>query len=259
MTELSAILTIASRDLLKLLRDRTRLAFTLVFPFIFIVLMGGTLQGNLGRAAGFNFIGFIFTGVLGMTLFQSAAQGLISLIEDRETDFSQEMFVSPISRYSIVFGKILGETMVSFIQAIPTIALALALRVPLTPLQVLLLVPASLGACLLGGAFGVAVMSLLQNQRAAQQIFPFLIFPQFFLAGIFNPIKVLPWYLLPFSLASPLRYAVDLLRGVAYTGRPEYDKVVLFNPLTNLLVMAAMFGGFLLVGTMMFVRQETNR
>ena len=259
MTDLSPILTIASRDLLKLLRDRTRLVFTLVFPFIFIVLMGGTLQGNLGRAAGFNFIGFIFTGVLGMTLFQSAAQGLISLIEDRETDFSQEMFVSPISRYSIVFGKILGETMVSFIQAIPTIALALALRVPLTPLQVLLLVPASLGACLLGGAFGVAVMSLLQNQRAAQQIFPFLIFPQFFLAGIFNPIKVLPWYLLPLSLISPLRYAVDLLRGVAYTGRPEYDKVVLFNPLTNLVVMAAMFGAFLLVGTMMFVRQETNR
>jgi ABC-2 type transport system permease protein len=257
--ELSAILTIASRDLLKLLRDRTRLVFTLVFPFIFIVLMGGTLQGNLGRAAGFNFIGFIFTGVLGMTLFQSAAQGLISLIEDRETDFSQEMFVSPISRYSIVFGKILGETMVSFIQAIPTIALALALRVPLSPLQVLLLLPASLGACLLGGAFGVAVMSLLQNQRAAQQIFPFLIFPQFFLAGIFNPIKVLPWYLLPFSLISPLRYAVDLLRGVAYTGRPEYDKVVLFNPLTNLLVMAVMFGGFLLIGTMVFVRQETNR
>ena len=259
MTDLSPILTIASRDLLKLLRDRTRLVFTLVFPFIFIVLMGGTLQGNLGRAAGFNFIGFIFTGVLGMTLFQSAAQGLISLIEDRETDFSQEMFVSPVSRYSIVFGKILGETMVSFIQAIPTIALALALGVPLSPLQVLLLVPASLGACLLGGAFGVAVMSLLQNQRAAQQIFPFLIFPQFFLAGIFNPIKVLPWYLLPLSLISPLRYAVDLLRGVAYTGRPEYDKVVLFNPLTNLVVMAAMFGAFLLVGTMMFVRQETNR
>jgi len=259
MTELSAILTIASRDLLQLLRDRTRLAFSLIFPFIFIVLMGGTLQGNLGRAAGFNFIGFIFTGVLAMTLFQSAAQGLISLIEDRETDFSQEMFVSPISRYSIVFGKILGETMVSFIQAIPTIGLALALGVPLTPLQVLLLVPASLGACLLGGAFGVAVMSLLQNQRAAQQIFPFLIFPQFFLAGIFNPIKVLPWYLLPLSLVSPLRYAVDLLRGVAYTGRPEYDKVVLFSPLTNLLVMTAMFGGFLLVGTMVFVRQETNR
>lgn len=62
MSEVNAILTIASRDVLKLTRDRTRLVFSLVFPFIFIGLMGGTLQGNLGRAAGFNFIGFIFTG-----------------------------------------------------------------------------------------------------------------------------------------------------------------------------------------------------
>jgi hypothetical protein len=37
----------------------------------------------------------------------STAQGVISLIEDRENDFSQEIFVSPISRYAIVFGKIL--------------------------------------------------------------------------------------------------------------------------------------------------------
>ena len=259
MTEVGAVLAIASRDVLKLFRDRTRLVFTIVFPFIFIGLMGGTLQGNLGRAAGFNFVDFIFTGVLGMTLFQTAAQGLISLIQDRETDFSQEMFVSPISRYSIVFGKIAGETTVSFVQAIPTIGLALALRVPLSPLQVLLLLPASVGACLLGAAFGVAAMSLLNNQRAAQQIFPFLVFPQFFLAGIFNPIKVLPWYLAPFSLISPLRYAVDLLRGVAFSGRPEYDKVVLFNPLTNLVVMSAMFAAFLVLGTALFVRQETNR
>jgi ABC-2 type transport system permease protein len=259
MTEVTAILTIASRDVLKLLRDRARLVFSFVFPFIFIVLMGGTLQGNLGRVAGFNFIGFIFTGVLGMTLFQSAAQGLISLIQDRENDFSQEMFVSPVSRYSIVFGKILGETGVSFFQAIPTIALAFVLRVPLSPLQVALLIPASLLACLLGGAFGMAAMSLLNNQRAAQQIFPFLLFPQFFLAGIFNPIKVLPWYLATLSLISPMRYAVDLVRDVAYLGRPEYDRVVLLGPLTNLVVMTAMFVGFMMLGTFLFVRQETNR
>jgi ABC-2 type transport system permease protein len=259
MKELNAVLAIAARDVTKLLRDRARLVFSFIFPVIFIGLMGGTLQSNLGRAAGFNFIGFIFTGVLGMTLFQSSAQGLLSLIEDRENDFSQEMFVSPISRYSIVFGKILGETGVALFQAIPMVLLAIVFRVPLTPLQVALLVPAALLACFLGGAFGVAVMSALSNQRAAQQIFPFLIFPQFFLAGIFNPIKVLPWYLLPLSLISPLRYAVDLLRGVVYTGRPEYDKVVLFNPLTNLLLMSGMFVVLMVVGTAMFVRRETNR
>jgi ABC-2 type transport system permease protein len=257
--ELTALLAVASRDVIKLLRDRARLVFTLVFPFIFISLMGGTLQGNLGRAAGFNFVGFIFTGVLGMTLFQSAAQGLISLVQDRENDFAQEMFVAPISRYTIVFGKILGETIVSFVQALPTIGLAIALRVPLSALQVVALVPAGLLACLLGGAFGVAAMSVLNNQRTAQQIFPFLLFPQFFLAGVFSPIKILPWYLSALSLVSPMRYAVDLQRDVAYWGRPEYSRVVLLGPLTNLAVIAAMFVAFLAFGTWQFVRQETNR
>jgi ABC-2 type transport system permease protein len=259
MTDVNAILTVASRDILKLYRDRTRLAFSFVFPLIFIGLMGGTLQGNLGRAAGFNFIGFIFTGVLGMTLFQSSAQGIISLIEDREQDFSQEMFVSPISRYSIVFGKILGESGVSLVQAVPAFLLAGLLKVPLTPGIVLLLIPACVLACLLGAGFGVTAMSLLNNQRAAQQIFPFLMFPQFFLAGIFNPIKILPWYLAPFSLVSPMRYPVDLFRGILYSGRPEYGKVVLLDPTTNLVVMGVMFAAFLVFGTAMFVRQETNR
>ncbi len=259
MSDAGAILAIASRDVVKLLRDRPRLIFSLIFPLIFVGLMGGTLQGNLGRAAGFNFIGFIFSGVLAMTLFQSSAQGLISLLEDRENDFSQEMFVSPVSRYSIIFGKVMGETVVSLYQAIPTLFLALLLGVPLSPLQLLLLAPACILACLLGGAFGVAVMAVISSQRAAQQIVPFLIFPQFFLAGIFNPIKVLPWYLAPFSLISPLRYAVDLIRNVVYAGRPEGARVVLFDPLTNLVVIVVMFIGLLVVGTVLFVRSETNR
>jgi len=255
----NGILTIASRDVTKLIRDRTRLAFSLVLPLIFIGLMGGTLQGNLGSRVGFNYIGFIFTGVLGMTLFQSSAQGVISLIQDREEDFSQEMFVSPVSRYAIVFGKILGESAVALFQALPTFVMAWLLRVPLTLPMVGLMLPTALLACFLGAGFWVAAMSIFSDQRAAQQVFPFLMFPQFFLAGIFNPIKVLPWYLEPFSLLSPMRYPVDLFRGLLYAGKPEYARTVLLDPLTNLLVMAGLFALFLVVGTALFVRQETNR
>src|SRR5690242_10431880 len=111
MKNLNAILTIAYRDVIKLLRDRTRLIAGLVFPVIFIGALGGSLQANLGARAGFNFLAFVFTGVLGQTLFQSTASGIISLIEDRENDFSQEIFVSPVSRYTIILGKIVGESL----------------------------------------------------------------------------------------------------------------------------------------------------
>jgi ABC-2 type transport system permease protein len=259
VNELSAIAMIASRDLLKLMRDRTRIVGTFVFPFLLMTLMGGTLQLNLGRAAGFNFIGFTFTGVLGMTIFQSSAQGIASLLEDRQNDFAQEIFVSPISRYSIVFGKILGETLVALAQALPLVLFALLLRVPLTPFQLLILAPVAVASCFLGGAFGLAMMSMINSREAANQVFTFLLLPQFFLAGVFNPIKILPWYLEVLSRISPMRYVVDLLRDVVYAGRPEYDKVVLLGPAANLTAMAVLFAGFMVVGTALFVRRETNR
>jgi ABC-2 type transport system permease protein len=259
MSEVSAIAAISMRDLLKFLNDRSRLVGTFVFPFVLMSLMGGTLQLNLGKAAGFNFIGFTFTGVLGMTIFQSSAQGIASLLEDRQNDFAQEMFVSPISRYSIVFGKILGESMVALAQAAPLVIFALILRVPLTPPEMALLVPVAVFSCLVGGSFGLMSMAVINDQRAANQMFQFIILPQFFLAGVFNPIAILPWYLEVLSRISPMRYVVDLIRGIVYNGRPEYHKVVLLDPLANLTVMAVMFGVFMVAGTALFVRRETNR
>ncbi len=259
MNELHAIAAIAERDLMKFVRDRTRLISTFILPFLLMGVLGGSLQMNLGRAVGFNFVGFTFTGVLGMTIFQSAASGMAWLSEDRFNDFAQEIFVSPISRYSIVFGKILGESLVALAQAAPLVVFALVLRVSLRPEQIAMLIPVAAIGCLLGGAFGLASMSIITDQRAANQIFQFLILPQFFLAGVFNPIGILPWYLEILSRISPMRYVVDLIRGVTYSGHPEYHQVVLLSPLTNLIVIVAMFGVFMVAGTALFVRRETNR
>jgi ABC-2 type transport system permease protein len=259
MREPNAVIAIAGRDLLKFFRDPGRLAAALVFPFLMISLLGGTLQLNLGRSAGFNFIGFTFTGFLGMTLFQSTAQGLTSLMDDRQNDFAQELFVSPVSRYSIVFGKILGESLVAIAQVIPMLALAALLRVPLTPAHVALLLPVALLSCFMGGAFGLLLLNTMSDTRASNQIFGFVFLPQYFLAGLISPINVLPWYLEVLSLLSPMRYVIDLARGVVFAGSSEYSRVVLLSPTTNAAILALMFAVFMVSGTALFVRRETNR
>src|SRR3970040_2926818 len=110
MGELSAIAAIAHRDFVTRLRDRVRLFSELAFPLILIILLGPALQSGFGSPGGLDLTTFVFTGVLAQTIWQSAALGLISLIADREEDFSQEIFVSPGSRYSIVAGQIIGES-----------------------------------------------------------------------------------------------------------------------------------------------------
>jgi ABC-2 type transport system permease protein len=257
--EANAIFAIAYRDFLKLLRDPARIVSTFVFPMIFIGILGNSLQANLGNAAGYNILVFTFTGVLAQTVYQSTALGVISLIEDRENDFSQEIFVSPISRYSIIFGKILGETLVALPQGAAILTFAFVIGVPLNLLQVVLMLLVGFVTALYGGAFGVMLLSLASNRRAADQIFPFLLLPQFFTAGIFAPIKVLPLYLDILSRLSPLRYSVDLTRGLFYWGQPEYDAVVLASPLVNLVILGVTFAFFMMIGTFLFVRSERNR
>lgn len=255
--EINAILTIATRDFIKLLRDRTRLIFSLIFPFIFVGVLGTSLQSNVDT--GYNLLTFIFIGTLAQTLFQSTASGIISLVEDRENDFSQEIFISPISRYSIIFGKILGETLVAFAQIVGVLVLGVILQVPLDWGQLLNLLPFAFVVAFFGGAFGILVMANLGGQRAANQVFPLIMFPQFFLAGVFNPIKSLPPVLELLSRISPMTYAVDLFRSVYYAGTPAYDQVVLFGTLVNIAVIGVLFFLFFSVGTILFVRGERNR
>ncbi|MGH2491710.1 MAG: hypothetical protein ACRDF9_09385 [Candidatus Limnocylindria bacterium] len=45
--------------------------------------------------------------------------------------------------------------------------------------------------------------------------------PQYFLAGIFSLVAVLPRYLDVVSRIPPTRYAVDLMRDAYYADRPE--------------------------------------
>ncbi|TMD85949.1 MAG: hypothetical protein E6I73_16745 [Chloroflexi bacterium] len=225
MHELNVVTALAGRDMLKFFRDPGRMITAVTFPFFMIFLLGGTLQLNLGPAAGFNFIGFTFTGFLGMTLFQSTAQGLTSLMDDRQNDFAQEIFVSPV----------------------------------LTATALGLLVPVALLSCFMGGAFGLLLLNAMSDSRASNQIFNFVFLPQYFLAGLIAPINHLPWYLEALSLLSPMRYVIDLARGVVFAGSRDYARVVLLSPLTNTAVLALMFAAFMVLGTTLFVRRETNR
>ena len=255
---LDALLAISYRDFLKFVRDPMRLVWSFLFPLLLIGIFGGIMEANLGASLGFNYLAFTFTGVFAQTLFMSASEGVISLIDDRESDFSQEVFVSPVSRYTIVLGKILGESLVALPPGLAILLFGFVLGVPMTPLLLVeLMVVGTLGA-LLGASFGVMLLGSFNNRRTANQVVPFIMIPQFFLAGVFTPISVLPWYLEILSRISPMRYAVDLARGI-YFGADAAEVIVLASPATNLAVMAAMFSSFLLVGTFLFVRKERNR
>lgn len=257
--ELSAVLAIAQRDVVKLVRDRPRLAVNLAFPILLVAGLGNVLQATVGQVTGVDAVTLAFTGVLAATLFQSAAAGMISIAEDRETDFSRVLFIAPITRFTLVSGKMAGEALVALAQGGCVAAFAVAIGVRMTPDQLARMLPVGLASCLLGGAFGLATVAALPNQRSAMQVFQFLIIPQYVLGGVLVPPRGLPAYLGVLARALPLRYAVDLNRAAYYAGSPGYGRVVTEGPLTDATVVGGLGAALFVAGALVFGYRERSR
>jgi ABC-2 type transport system permease protein len=257
--ELSGLLAIAQRDVTKLLRDRPRLAVNLAFPVLLIGGLGAILQPSVGRVTGLSAVTLAFTGVLAASLFQSAAAGMISIVEDRENDFSRELFVTPVSRLTLVGGKVAGETLVALCQGACIVVFARAFGVRIAPSRLALLLGPCLACCLLGGAFGLATIAVLPNQRSAMQIFQFLIIPQYVLGGVLVPLRAVPPYLRVLAHAMPMTYAVNLTRGAYYAGTPAYRLVASGSLLLNAEVTATLFVVLLAAGAAVFGYRERTR
>jgi ABC-2 type transport system permease protein len=257
--ELGAMLAIAQRDVIKLVRDRPRLAVNLAFPVLLIAGLGNVLQYTVGQVTGLDAVALAFSGVLAATLFQSTAAGMISIVEDRDTDFARELFVAPVSRLTLVTGKILGETLVALLQGGCVVAFAVVFGVRLAPDQVGRMVLPCLACCVLGSAFGLTTVAALPNQRSAMDVFQFLIIPQYVLGGVVVPLHGLPPYLDALTHAMPLRYAVELNRAAFYAGTPGYRQVVTTGPLLDVAVIAALFVVLLTVGVLVFAHRERTR
>jgi ABC-2 type transport system permease protein len=257
--ELSGMLIIAQRDVIKLARDYPRLAVNLAFPVLLIGGLGTILQPTVGRVTGLDAVTLAFTGVLAASLFQSAAAGMISIVEDRENDFSREMFVTPVSRLTLVTGKVLGETLVALCQGACIAGFGLAFGVRMSAGQLAALAAPCLACCLLGGAFGLATVATLPNQRSAMQIFQFLIIPQYVLGGVLVPLRRVPLYLNVLAHAMPMRYVVELTRAAFYAGRPGYRQVVTGSPLTDAVVTLVLLVLLLFAGAAVFGYRERAR
>jgi ABC-2 type transport system permease protein len=257
--EVSALLAIAQRDVIKLIRDRPRLAVNLAFPVLLIAGLGGLLQATVGKVTGLSTITLSFTGVLAASLFQSSAAGMISIVEDRENDFSRELFIAPVSRLTLLAGKIAGESAVAVSQGVCIVAFAIAFGVRMTGLQVLGLAGTGLASCLLGAAFGLATIAALPNMRSAMQIFQFLIIPQYVLGGVLVPLAGAPRLLAALAWLMPMRYCVDLTRAAFYAGSAGYARVVIGGPVLDLVVIAILTAVLLSAGAGLFSYRERVR
>ncbi|HYA77957.1 MAG TPA: ABC transporter permease, partial [Verrucomicrobiae bacterium] len=189
--EFNAVGVIAAREIVRFFKDwKSSLVFSFMFPVLFLGILGGSIAQNLSSGLGYNYLQFALIGMVTNTLVMNTMISVTSLVEDRENDFTQEIFVAPVSRYSIIIGKILGGTLTSILQlfAFVIVALVMGISVGLPTIGwILLLAPI---ICISGGALGSLIASIFSSSpKTADRGVIMIAFAQMFLSGAIIPIN----------------------------------------------------------------------
>jgi ABC-2 type transport system permease protein len=211
-----AIYVLWLREMTRFVRAKSRVIGTLGMPLFFMAFLGfGFSRAQLPNLPpGVNYIRFLVPGIVGMTLLFSSTFTGISVLWDREFGFLKEIMVAPVSRISIVLGRIAGGATTSLIQG----AIILLLAVPLGfaipgAVEVLLAVLFMLLVSVIFISLGLVFASNMQDIHGFNMITNFIVFPLFLLSGALFPVGNLPAQVQVFAFLDPLTYGVDGLRG----------------------------------------------
>jgi ABC-2 type transport system permease protein len=257
--ELNTVITVMAREITIYFKSPATVIMCLVMPIVMMGMIGGNLMQNMAGGLGFALGQFMLVGMLVNMLFWITTMGMTSLVDDHDIDFTQEMLVSPVSRYSLIIGKILGSAFAAIFSMAGTLIVGLVMGITLAVSKFILILALSPLICLSGGALAMIIIGLIKNKKAANLAVMLIIMPQMFLSGAIIPINHSSGALFVISRILPMTYCLDLTRAVVYAGTPEYDSVVMFNPFINCVVIVTLTILFLIIGTFFFARSEKNR
>lgn len=235
------------RDVKRFLRAPSRIIGSIAMPLLFLVFLGFGFSGAAipGLPEGVDYLQYLVPGMVGFTMLFGASFAGMSILSDQDVGFLKEILVAPVSRTSIVLGRIAGGSTTALVQA----GLILLLSIPLgfevdsllsLPLAVVFLV--LIAVTFVG--FGVALASQFSDSEGFGLVVQFVIFPLFFLSGAIYPVGSLPDPVQLLALANPLTYGVDGLRAVL-VGTSSYPVAVDLGALVLSSVVTVAIGTYL--------------
>ena len=207
------ITAILSRNLLKLRRDRMKLFLNLFMSGLFLFIFSFVIKST---APGLDHpLNYLISGIIIMTVFQSALSNSMNILEDISTGFMKEILVAPINRWQIATGHVLSAMVVSVIQGLIIVVIGLFMGLNIDLLHGIAMVGLMLLVGLTFSALGLYLATLAKESGNFQLLITIVSFPLTFLSGAYIPTMALPGILLPFVYLNPLTYTTAAFRFVA--------------------------------------------
>jgi ABC-2 type transport system permease protein len=212
-----AIIALTQRELIRFLRQRTRIIGAFGQPIIFWLLFGAGLRTSFRPPSWAADLGhdltyqeYFLPGVATLIVLFTAIFSTISIIEDRREGFLQGVLVAPVSRLAIVLSKISAGTILAILQAGLFLLIGPMLSwIGAGAAVFLILIAAELTA------LGFVIAWPMNSTQGFHAIMSIFLMPMWLVSGAFFPGGDSGW-LFWLIRVNPLTYGVAGLRRLLY-------------------------------------------
>ena len=243
------VMALWRREIVRFLRQRSRLTGALAQPIVFWLLLGGGLNASFrpaGAAPNVSYVEYFYPGMIALVLLFTAIFSTISTVEDRREGFLQGVMVAPAPRWAIVLGQALGGTTLAVVQGAlclvlaPTMGIALSVGAVASTVAVMAVVAMSLTS------LGLIIAWRMESTQGFHAIMNLILIPIWLLSGAFFPAAGAPAPLSWLMALNPLTYGLAALRRCLYLSQPATSVVgpdLAVSLLISLVFCVAAFAG----------------
>lgn len=186
---------------------------------------------------------FMIPGVIALVLMIiTMTLTSVSIVKEKELGTLDQILVTPIKSHQLILGKITPYVMIGFVNVLLVLSIAVTwFQIPIKGSILLLFGLSGLFVMTtLGLGIFISTISKTQQQAMLTAQF-FFFFPFIFLSGFTFSIDNFPWIIQKITYLIPLRYFLEIIRGIILKGADLYS---LFPQTIALLIFGITILGF---------------
>lgn len=234
---MSVVATLSKREWVRFFRQPHRVIGSVAQPIIFWVFLGSGFSSSF-RAPGMegvSYMEYFYPGILLMVVLFSGIFSTITIIEDRSKGLLQSVLVAPVSRLSIVLGKVIGSMGIGLAQVVLMLLAVPFLGISLDPFGWFLLMIGLILSALGFTALGFVIAWNMESTAGFHAIMSVFLLPLWMLSGALFPMGHLPYWLTTLILFNPVSHALHLIRlpfyhpGAQLVGMADYQSAFLIT------------------------------
>jgi len=165
-----------------------------------------------------------------------------ALVREKERGTVEQLLVSPLSPFQIMFSKVLAMSLVILLATSLAVygVLRPVFHVPMKGSPALFFLFTALHTFTTAG-FGLVAATIARNQAQVGMMALFLVGPMLLLSGITAPFESMPRWVQTVMIVSPLRYYIDVTYGVMLK---EAGLDLLWKPVGAMLLLGGTLFGY---------------